>query len=898
MKKNSIYFSAVVYINALLLLNSGLQPYAFAQNFSVEVDKNKNVTIYEPSKTTNLGNKQGKIVVITVNQYGVIGVREYSKDVVFVSPIEGGSKDRAVIKNTEPPVILIVDKSDRPIKSGPTNSGNDKQKDPPTAHGAIHTTMGGQNYFFNNVAPGMVANAVNAFVGSQNTQMEQAQRRVTAALLNGAHENTMAQLRAEMSKMPGVDPKELELHQQWIDRLQSQLNLGPKQSLESLAPGLAKGIVDHDYVETINGLDDFNRVLLTQQRGLPDEFRIENKIKGAVVDEEGLIRGLPDAPRPIHLESKWDSVDGVRIRGSLNRMMVSKQIITNEYRDFCAENGEEACKAGSAKMREFDAEYTELSYIHGIADRMSVRHDSYFDLLMKPLEDVSTVCFAYASVLLKHTVHFMDNSVVLAENVAKDTAAALKNVPNLVPAAANALDESAEFIGELSAHPKEKLSKVSTALAEVYLHSKATAKKLGEVLGKAVNKEWDKYLNGTLQERSELVADASVEIVTLFPNLFFAGVKASEGMGGIAEISKLMEVMENEKKVETLPQAVGELTANGTFNVLKEATEKSLDTTAVLRKIDSLEEANAIDALAAEDAKAVANVFPKAGNEILKNPQLLEAADGMGHVSKNSPLSSLMQPRSADEALAAMFRKQGAIAVSFVKRYGFNAGANVASLEGLCPGLFTDWEKAGRLEELAAVSRNIDQTIAGARHLGFDSPERLRPALRNAMQAIEGSKAFLQAALAAPPKKASFYLKSSGEAIPTTGYRYLDSKSSMLKAIQETGHLPPPLAGKPYYISFDKYGEMTEAQQKLQLFRRADGILVNDARFRVEFDTLHIADRLTIPTGKMGSADYLEPIVKSYPEFGEGGGTQAFAHAQIRVSGVVDLKTGRIIYGH
>lgn len=70
----------------------------------------------------------------------------------------------------------------------------------------------------------------------------------------------------------------------------------------------------------------------------------------------------------------------------------------------------------------------------------------------------------------------------------------------------------------------------------------------------------------------------------------------------------------------------------------------------------------------------------------------------------------------------------------------------------------------------------------------------------------------------------------------------------------------------------------------------------HDAAIRLEFDTSQILDDVRIPKGAWGQADYLEPLTKDFPQFGEGGATQAVTSMPFDVTRIVDLRTGRVIF--
>lgn len=53
--------------------------------------------------------------------------------------------------------------------------------------------------------------------------------------------------------------------------------------------------------------------------------------------------------------------------------------------------------------------------------------------------------------------------------------------------------------------------------------------------------------------------------------------------------------------------------------------------------------------------------------------------------------------------------------------------------------------------------------------------------------------------------------------------------------------------------------------------------------------TLQLADDLRIPHGEWGQADWLEPVTKDFPEYGEGGATQAVTNQRIVLDSLEDL---------
>jgi len=120
--------------------------------------------------------------------------------------------------------------------------------------------------------------------------------------------------------------------------------------------------------------------------------------------------------------------------------------------------------------------------------------------------------------------------------------------------------------------------------------------------------------------------------------------------------------------------------------------------------------------------------------------------------------------------------------------------------------------------------------------------------------------------------KPDFYVTSSGDVLPSTFYRYANSKYAPIKQAQN-GLLPSKRGGT--YVSFDKIDDAIIASDKLQIPYRPD--------YRVSGDTLNIIDRMAIPKGKWGEADYLEPLTRDFNKFGPGKATQIIINGDVPV---------------
>jgi hypothetical protein len=125
--------------------------------------------------------------------------------------------------------------------------------------------------------------------------------------------------------------------------------------------------------------------------------------------------------------------------------------------------------------------------------------------------------------------------------------------------------------------------------------------------------------------------------------------------------------------------------------------------------------------------------------------------------------------------------------------------------------------------------------------------------------------------------KTDFYIKPSGDVIPSTGYRYMPSKAKYIDNLKTTMEIPENPAGT--YITFDKFDVPNPG--KLQV--------PHDASIRGSFDTLQIIDDIRIPNGKWGDASWLEPITKDFPKYGTGGATQAVTNSSIKLDTLQEL---------
>ncbi len=120
--------------------------------------------------------------------------------------------------------------------------------------------------------------------------------------------------------------------------------------------------------------------------------------------------------------------------------------------------------------------------------------------------------------------------------------------------------------------------------------------------------------------------------------------------------------------------------------------------------------------------------------------------------------------------------------------------------------------------------------------------------------------------------KPDFYVGPNGDALPSTAYRYMDSKwASSVMASKEA---------RLSYFGFNKYNTGAEARDGFQIFYEpGNPDSWSDARLEGKFDTLQLFDKsgnplVRVPMEYGDTGTIPEPITRCYPQFGKGGAVQ------------------------
>jgi RHS repeat-associated protein len=117
------------------------------------------------------------------------------------------------------------------------------------------------------------------------------------------------------------------------------------------------------------------------------------------------------------------------------------------------------------------------------------------------------------------------------------------------------------------------------------------------------------------------------------------------------------------------------------------------------------------------------------------------------------------------------------------------------------------------------------------------------------------------------------------------GARHISSDASYLEDLLRSGEIPANSRGT--YFTLD------EGYDALTTFRMQ---IPHDGAIRIEFPLGQLGADIHIPFGNYGKGPHLEPIARDFPDFGFGGASQRITKSSIRVSRVIDTRTGKILF--
>lgn len=123
-----------------------------------------------------------------------------------------------------------------------------------------------------------------------------------------------------------------------------------------------------------------------------------------------------------------------------------------------------------------------------------------------------------------------------------------------------------------------------------------------------------------------------------------------------------------------------------------------------------------------------------------------------------------------------------------------------------------------------------------------------------------------------------------------TAYRHIGSNVDYLNVMKSEGLIPKQTGQGKTYFSLDKIDDPIIAIDKMQLDSK-----YTDAVWRAEFDATQLVNQVSFPKGKWNNAEYIEILTSSYRTFGDGGASQFITESAIKITRLVNLKTGEVI---
>ncbi len=502
------------------------------------------------------------------------------------------------------------------------------------------------------------------------------------------HQNTIDGFMAHYKGQVNLDSADIAAAKWLSDEQARGFATGDGIPLNAEAPYLVDAILKRDIYAVGNALAkvgrniELERTLPAGPEGTKDT--LERAVKGVAVNRDGVIAGLPDAPPPVPLYSSWGTKAGQRVRNSLNFLMINKQAIDADHREYCKTHTEAECAAKGEDVRQFHYFYFQTALLLAMADRMGILRSPEFQSLMLGLE---------------RAVQFQTG---VAQGI-------LKTGQNLMGG-----------MGTLIRHPLDTTEAVTRGLMNAI--SQGT---LFDSIKETVKRDWNTILDGSAEDKGRIIGHLTGEVIlVLVPGAKISTLVEGWGLTALSVTSGI---------APDAITAASRLAASGALPIFKDALEKTTTNLAMQEKFAALEARGSITPALAKESRALAQAFPRTAEEILKDPDLAPALQGFDDLLGRTKPSELFQTSSADANVSTLIRNEKAPALDFIKQHGFDAGAGLAKIENARPGTLAEWGKVGANEaDLANLSREIAHTL----NLAPKAPEfhSLKNLLQSAQQ--------------------------------------------------------------------------------------------------------------------------------------------------------------------
>lgn len=470
------------------------------------------------------------------------------------------------------------------------------------------------------------------------------------------------EIKAPQLTVPGgsnLDPG-IAIQKQWIESIASTLSApatAPLVSKYVSAPMLA--VAERNPFDLAESLDGYMNQVAALDSVDPKLAQEVVRIGQSVfMDGQGVISGLPDAPRPVDLVSPITSKVGRAVRSNLNRMLVARQVLEGEHRLFCQARPNE-CVAQELQMGEVRDMFDQLALLNVIAERIGLANDPAFEVLRHELEKAAAFTFGFA-----------------------------KGVYGSV-------EELATGLAYLLTH-----NPVNTirAVGDMLYNYDRTFKAISDSLGK----KWDTFLYGSAVEQGEVLGSVTTELLTtVIPGL--------KGTTGAARALKSAATLEN---AVMLGEKISLAAKAGTYKILRATVQRAATKVAVSKGIQEFVSKGALAAESAEMLYALNQALPETAAQLMKLEQaglnfsqLKTAAKEASKVADSAA--------AADAMVASLIAENGASAATLLGEYGAEALAGAVKAYG--PGAVKavgQWSKSPAAKEMAQMASQVHRELA------------------------------------------------------------------------------------------------------------------------------------------------------------------------------------------
>ncbi len=474
------------------------------------------------------------------------------------------------------------------------------------------------------------------------------------------------QLKAPELKLPmgSALPPDIKLQKEWIESIAATLTAPATAPLVSkYLSGPLNAVADRNPFALAESMDGYMAQVAALDQLDPkmaqDVIRIGQSV---FMDSQGVISGLPDAPRPVDLVSPMTTDVGRAVRGNLNRMLVARQIFEGEHRMFCEANPKD-CVAQELQMEQVRDMFDQLALLHVMAERIGLANDPAFQILK----------------------HELDTAAAFTFGVAKGVYGSVEEMVHGI-----------QYL--LTNNPLTTAKNLAVAVGDALFNYERTYDSISGSLGK----KWDTFLYGSAVEQGEVLGQVTTEILTtLVPGL--------KGVTGAARALKAAATLE---KGLAMAEKISLATKAGTYKLMRAAVERAATKVAVSKGVQEFVAKGALAAESAEMLYALNKVLPETAAQLLKLEQKGLDFAKLKAVAKES-LKSVESAAQADAAVAGLISQNGNAAVGLLNQFGAEAIAGASKAFGAATlKTVGQWSKSPAGKEMAQMAKQIHRELA------------------------------------------------------------------------------------------------------------------------------------------------------------------------------------------